>query len=571
MSRLGSKLPITLLTAVLAAGIVGCDSGTDITARKWRQDLEVVETTLRINHPNAWDRTPRDVWQADYDQLYRDLPGLTETQATVRLMQLVASLNDGHTRLRPNPEREDMHELFPLRTYRFTDGIHVISTTKEHEDLLGAKVARIGEYDAEEALMLAATVTSWDNDFTRYDRGPRMLMLPGVLEGLGIIPTVDELPLEVVTRDGRRRKVTIPNSGSHSMLVEDRRWYNQSFGFPGPDVVVAREGGGAEPSLAYRNRRRFYWFEYVPADRLLYFQFNVVHNAPDDGGPVERLHDFFQRMFTFIDEHEVDKFVIDLRYNGGGNNRLIRPLIHGIIRRDGINRTGHLFTVLGRSTFSAAMSLAGALEEHTNTLFVGEPSGSTPNQYGDSRSTTLPNSGLVLRVSSVWWMNTNALDNRQVLPPHIAAQWSSRDFLTRQDPALDKILALEEYVDPQDVFLQAQDVFLQALEEGDFASAKSAYRQYKRDVPDDWRDTKGIMNSLGYQLLEAGKVDEAIVVFELNVETYPGYASGWDSLGEGYMVKGDYPTAIHHYEKSLQLDPKNGNATDMIHRMKREM
>ncbi len=281
-------------------------------------------------------------------------------------------------------------------------------------------------------------------------------------------------------------------------------------------------------------------------------------------GPVEGLHDFFQRMFTFIDEHDVDKFVIDLRYNGGGNNRLIRPLIHGIIRRDGINRIGHLFTVLGRSTFSAAMSLAGALEEHTNTLFVGEPSGSTPNQYGDSRGTTLPNSGLLLRVSSVWWMNTNALDNRLVLPPHIAAQWSFRDFLNRQDPVLEKILALEEYVDPQDVFLQA-------LEEGDIASAKAAYGQYKRDVPDEWRDTKGVMNSLGYQLLEARKVDEAIVVFELNVETYPDYANGWDSLGEGYMVRGDYATAIRHYEKSLELDPNNGNATDMIHRMQREM
>ena len=79
------------------------------------------------------------------------------------------------------------------------------------------------------------------------------------------------------------------------------------------------------------------------------------------------------------------------------------------------------------------------------------------------------------------------------------------------------------------------------------------------------------MNSLGYQLLEAGKVDEAIVVIELNGETYTRYANGWDSLGKSYMVMGEYATAIRHYEKSLERDPDNGNATDMIHRMQREM
>ena len=50
------------------------------------------------------------------------------------------------------------------------------------------------------------------------------------------------------------------------------------------------------------------------------------------------------------------------------------------------------------------------------------------------------------------------------------------------------------------------------------------------------------LNGLGYQLLQAKKVKEAIEIFKLNVEAYPKGFNTYDSLGEAYMVNGQHRT-----------------------------
>jgi cytochrome c-type biogenesis protein CcmH/NrfG len=42
----------------------------------------------------------------------------------------------------------------------------------------------------------------------------------------------------------------------------------------------------------------------------------------------------------------------------------------------------------------------------------------------------------------------------------------------------------------------------------------------------------------------------------------------YDSLGEAYMKAGEKELAIQNYEKSLQLDPKNMNAVEMLKKLK---
>ena len=72
------------------------------------------------------------------------------------------------------------------------------------------------------------------------------------------------------------------------------------------------------------------------------------------------------------------------------------------------------------------------------------------------------------------------------------------------------------------------------------------------------------INSFGYQLLGADRVDEAISVFKLNVALFPGSSNPYDSLGEAYKVKGQKVPAIVNYQKSLELDPTNANAVTML-------
>jgi predicted alpha/beta superfamily hydrolase len=61
------------------------------------------------------------------------------------------------------------------------------------------------------------------------------------------------------------------------------------------------------------------------------------------------------------------------------------------------------------------------------------------------------------------------------------------------------------------------------------------------------------MNRLGYELIGLKKVDEAIAVFQRNVELYPASANVYDSLGEGLEAAGRYDAARQNFQKAIEV------------------
>jgi len=67
--------------------------------------------------------------------------------------------------------------------------------------------------------------------------------------------------------------------------------------------------------------------------------------------------------------------------------------------------------------------------------------------------------------------------------------------------------------------------------------------------------TEAEVNAYGYQLMGAGKVDEAIVVLARNVKAHPASWNCYDSLAEAYAAKGDARMAIELYTRARSLAP----------------
>ena len=76
------------------------------------------------------------------------------------------------------------------------------------------------------------------------------------------------------------------------------------------------------------------------------------------------------------------------------------------------------------------------------------------------------------------------------------------------------------------------------------------------------------LNSFGYEVLRNDDAEGAIKIFQLNADAFPESGNVWDSLAEAYMTAGDSASAIQFYEKSLELDPQNGNAREMLEKLK---
>ena len=92
---------------------------------------------------------------------------------------------------------------------------------------------------------------------------------------------------------------------------------------------------------------------------------------------------------------------------------------------------------MDRGTFSAAVMLAADLEMRTPTILVGEKTGGHPNSWGDAKRIVLPNTGLTVRVSSLFWQLTSPQDSRDAIVPHVPVEETFADWRANRDPALE--------------------------------------------------------------------------------------------------------------------------------------
>jgi CubicO group peptidase (beta-lactamase class C family) len=101
-------------------------------------------------------------------------------------------------------------------------------------------------------------------------------------------------------------------------------------------------------------------------------------------------------------------------------------------------------------------------------------------------------------------------------------------------------------------------------------AALAQYAELRKTKADEYNFSETELNRLGYGLLQANRIKDAIAIFGLNVETHPKSGNVYDSLAEAYMKDGQRKPAMENYRKSLELTPENKNAQDMLKRLAAE-
>jgi len=102
---------------------------------------------------------------------------------------------------------------------------------------------------------------------------------------------------------------------------------------------------------------------------------------------------------------------------------------------------------------------------------------------------------------------------------------------------------------------------------GGVEQAIREYQELKVPQRAGYNFDEGELDSLGYELLHAKRVNDAVRIFQLNVQAYPQSSNVYDSLGEAYMNAGDKSPAIVNYKKSLELNPKNHTAEKILQKL----
>ena len=515
-----------------------------LSPQDWREDLRFLAAQMRLKHKSLFHTMTETEFNQAVEKLDADIPRLNDDQIFIRFLQIMAMVRDGHSGfdIRPIPP-PDLKDHIAVRFVRYADGIYVRAAAPEYADIVAGKVVKVGSSGWQEAIQRLDSIESHDpgnNGEQLAWSAKTSLNCPRLLYGLGLTQSRDSAEF-TIEKNGQSRIFTLKAG------VPIGEWYLNSVP---PDWVDARPGSVPVP-LAQQHEDKHYWFTYLPDQHAVYFQFNLVINQ--NGEP---LADFAGRLATAVEQPSVERLVIDLRNNTGGDNTLLRPLLVALIRSK-VNRRGGIFAITGPTTFSAAQNFVNRLENYTEAIYVGEPTSENVNFYGDPAGITLPHSHLEAAVSRLWWQDKDPRDKRAATFPEIAIEPTFRDYVAGTDPALQYALTAPK-----------PETIQEALEGSLSAGIDAVFARYKAYVSDPAHkfllDPEERVNSLGYKLLSAKRIPEAIVIFEVNARNHPNSSNAYDSLGEAYANARDKQRALDAYRKSVELNPENTSAKHVI-------
>ncbi len=385
----------------------------------WQADVQFMLDELVRLHPDPFRNVSEAQFRQAAAQLQADIPGLTEWKVNRRLEQLAALLRDGHTFV-------DRFAFFPLRIVPFvfvwfSDGLFVVETLRQHENLIGARLARVGSTDTEEVLERLSTLISHENEqWLRHKSQP-------------LFTVVDFLRfVEVLPAEGTARLAFETETGVVEQDYEIIELTSEAE-LRALDVVSALAPSNPLPRYLTGTDSN-YRFEYLAPERTLYLQYNRA--VPDAELPFSQ---FVAQVFATTAANPVDRFVIDLRHNTGGSREVMHPLLEGLRVRPSLTAAGKLFVLTSKVTFSAAMWNAIELKQEFSAILAGEPTGGKPNHFSCWTGVFLPHSGLRFRISMVFH-NLIPDSDPATLAPDMLIPLTSTDFFAYRDPVLETIL-----------------------------------------------------------------------------------------------------------------------------------
>ena len=393
----------------------------------WRYDLAFLDHEAKRLHASFRREAFSPEFEAALKQISDRVPQLTDRQMAVELERLIVLLHDGHSWARPPADAR----MLPIELYLFSDGLFVIGGVGEGKQLAGSQVVRFGPRSTEELFQALPAYVSHDNLMGVKWLGPWTLTVVDFLQALGGTDNPDRATLTLRDRSGAERTVTL--DGGPLRVVPP-------FPMAAPFASkLSPPGGPGQPPLWLRRVATPYWFTAIPESHAVYFQFNQVLELP--GQPT--VAQFASTLRRAVSDPSVKSLIVDVRHNSGGNSNIYPPLLRVLSYFQESAPDHRIFYLAGRNTFSAAQNFSTNVERLTNAIFVGEPTGASPNFVGEGPNLfELPYSRAQVSISNWYHQFSFWSDTRSWIAPAIPVELSSADYFANRDPVLDAVLAL---------------------------------------------------------------------------------------------------------------------------------
>jgi len=376
---------------------------------KWREDLKFLREELPKKHKNAFHRISRAQFEKIVADLDAKIPTLSDDEIVWGMISIVSKIGDGHTGLSLGWS----YPKTPLWLYWFGKELRVVRVSKDFPRLNGARLVKIGGVPVEKIYeQTREYISQGETEQFTLNSSPYLFTLPVFLKIIGATKNADKAVYEFVDAKGKKFKQELKGVPQNAKI----EWISPYKTAP----------------LYLQNEDKSLFYSYLKDAKTVYVNFRWYPRR-------QEFKKFSKELFDFIDQNPVEKLVIDMRHNGGGDFTRGRDyLVKQIKERKKFLERGRLFVITGRVTYSAGMANTADFKNDLGAILVGEPTGARPNGYQEGRGMGLPNSHLWLSYSVELYKFAET-DTPGILPDkRIEPDWKS--FEAGRDAALEWII-----------------------------------------------------------------------------------------------------------------------------------
>ncbi|OPJ62881.1 S41 family peptidase [Clostridium oryzae] len=431
------KMEFMLAAIILLIVISGCNISNKQNSlssrdKKWIEDIEYLNRALLKDHANLYHHIKKKDFDKEVFNLENDVPKLKNYQIKYRIAHMVASIGDAHTHL----VMDTKIKRYPIGLSWFGNELRVVKINKKYKSILGKKLIAINGIKINKVIKKVNTLISHENSQWLKVNNVEYVTYYDVLKYLNITSngTTD------FSFDGNKiTTITIKPSYSEDNMVQVENFMTHV------PVEYQYKVKKLKPNP--------FWYEYIPTDKILYFQYNQcmdrkiaqkivkligIRDSYKDYKSYPDFDKFTDKVMRTIEKKKIDKLIIDLRYNGGGSSLLMTKFANELRKK--LHKSIQVFVIIGKQTFSSGVFAAIDLKRYTNAIILGEPTGGNVNGYGEVLIISLPNSKLSISYSTKYFDLTDRYKSNFI--PDISIKQSYNDYKSGIDDAYE---AVKEY------------------------------------------------------------------------------------------------------------------------------
>ena len=412
-----------------------------ISPEKMLEDFEFITESILSIHPDPLRNFEGD-WEIEVNRIKESLVDpLSVGEFLLRVQKFVSKVGDAHTLVTFGESIE--YNMLPI-FFEWVEEELVVKRSYLSGIHVGDRVEKIGDKEVSFIKKELGKFASAENEFWRQQTVLQFIMVETYLRFLNVV-NEEQISLTLIGQGGESRVVEVDLYSREHILEKIKK--GESFTWFGWEIFE-------EEQVGY-----FYLKECMVSEE---YELSVT--------------EFFER----VTEAKIDKIILDLRDNGGGDSRVIYPFLqhfpprfikqfasvevkfseeakvqrgydreygkerdtqsmHDNIRKEPTFK-GELFVLVNNGTFSSASMFATMLHDNHLGEIIGEPTGGAPSAFGDLIVLDVPNSSLLLAVSHKEFLRPKEdSPNENTLHPNILIEKTIEDVHTHQDKYLQRV------------------------------------------------------------------------------------------------------------------------------------